>query len=689
MRLFLYLSLATALSVASSALAAEDAAPAERPYEKLPYTPSLDVSAMDRTVDACEDLYTYSCGGWKQRNPIPADQSSWNVYRKVQVDNQQFLWGILQEAATQTAGRSPERQKIGDYFAACMNEPAIEARGLAPLQPYFERIDRLISTSELPALLGDLHRQMFAGGLFFVTGSQQDAHDATKVIASVYASGLGLPDRDYYAKQDDKSREIRTRYEQHVARMFTLAGHSSEHAMRDAATVMRIETALANASLTRVEQRNPYNIYHRTAVRELNRQTPDFDWSAYFSAAGLQPNPWLNNSEPQFVVEMNRLLRAEPVEAIRTYLRWGLLHAHAAYLSKAIVDANFDFYSAYLRGVERQQPRWEKCVTWVDRDLGEALGRQFVERVFPASVKAQTVQMTEQIEAAMRQRIEHLDWMSSATREQALTKLRKMRNKVGYPDVWRDYSAIAIRADDFHGNVMRSMGFEIQRQAAKIGRPVDHSEWGMTPVTVNAYYDAQLNDINFPAAVLLPPLFDASLDDAPNYGNTGATIGHELTHGFDDEGRQFDSDGNLRDWWSKRDAKEFETRAQCVRNQYSQYTIVDDIKINGALTSGEDIADLGGLILAWVAWQEQTKAKHLEPRDELTPEQRFFVGFAQWTCANQRPEDLRVGAIVNPHSPPKARINGVVVNMPEFAKAFQCKAGKTLLKKPRDLCKIW
>lgn len=688
MRLIPSLSLALLVN-ATCVLAAEDGAAPQQPYENLPYTPSLDVSAMDRSVDPCEDLYTYSCGGWQKRNPIPADQSSWNVYRKVQVDNQQYLWGILLDAARPKPGRSPQRQKIGDYFAACMNEDAIEARGLAPLKPYLDRIDALASVSDLPRLIGGLHRQMAIGGLFFVSGSQQDANDATKVIAGIAASGIGLPDRDYYTKQDAKSREIRQRYEQHVTRMFGLAGHAAAQAKLEAATVLRIETALAKASLTRVEQRNPYNLYHRTTVPQLKKETPAFDWAAYFAAAGLQPEPWLNNSEPKFLLAMDRLLREESLDAIRTYLRWGLLDAHAPYLSQAMVNANFEFYSAYLRGVEQQQPRWKKCVAWVDRDLGEALGKEFVERVFPAAVKAQTVQMTQQIETAMRQRIEQLDWMSAPTKEQALTKLKKMRNKVGYPDVWRDYSAVTIRPDDFHGDVLRSMAFEIHRQAVKIGQPVDHGEWGMTPVTVNAYYDAQLNDINFPAAVLLPPLFDSALDDAPNYGNTGGTIGHELTHGFDDEGRQFDSDGNLHDWWAKRDSKEFEKRAQCVRDQYSQYTIVDDIKINGALTSGEDIADLGGLILAWVAWQEQTKAKQLEPRDDLTPQQRFFVGFAQWTCANQRPEDLRVNAVVNPHSPPKARINGVVVNMPEFAKVFQCKAGQALVKKPEEICKIW
>jgi putative endopeptidase len=673
----------------TSLLTMLSASSAEAPYTQLPYTPSLDLNAMDRSVDPCDDLYTFACGGWQKRNPIPSDQSSWSVYRKLNTEMQQYVWGILEEAAKPAPGRSPTRQRVGDYFAACMDEKAIEARGLTPLQPMLTRIESLKSTSELPALLGRLHATTFTGGLLFNNGSQQDALDASKVISGVYAGGLGLPDRDYYVKDDDRSKETRARYQEHIAKMLELAGASPVDAKAKSAIVMRIETALAKASLTRVEQRDPYNVYHRATLAELQKQTPRFDWQAYFTAAGFEPRPWLNNSEPKFMAEMNRLLGAESLADIKAYLRWGVLDAQAPYLSKAFVDQDFAFNSAYMRGVPEQRPRWKKCVAWIDRDLGEALGEEFVKRTFPPDIKDETLKMTRQIQDAMKQRIEQLDWMSPDTKKQALVKLEKMRNKIGYPDKWRDYSALVIQPKDFYGNVSRATDFEIKRQAAKVGRPVDRNEWGMTPITVNAYYDASKNDMNFPAAVLLPPLFDPKLDDAPNYGNTGGTIGHELTHGFDDEGRQYDGDGNLNDWWHKKDAEEFERRAQCVRKQYAQYTIVDDIKINSELSSGEDIADLGGLIIAWIAWKEQTKNQRLQPLDGLTPEQRFFVGFSQWVCANERPEDLRISAVVNPHSPPKYRINGVVANMPEFAQAFQCKVGKQLVKKPEEVCRIW
>ncbi len=452
---------------------------------------------------------------------------------------------------------------------------------------------------------------------------------------------------------------------------------------------MRIETALAKASLTRVDRRDPYKIYHHTEPAKLKTLVPGFDWDGYFAAVGGRPGAWLNVSEPAFFGELGARLKSEPLADVKTYFRWSLVSANSDYLSKAFVDEHFAFYRGYLRGVKEAQPRWKKCVGRVDRDLGEALGKEFADRTFPPETKAKTVAMTNLVVAAMKQRIEGLDWMSAKTKAQAIDKLGKIRNKVGYPDVWRDYSTLAVRRGDFYGNVKRAIVFETKRQLAKIGKPVDRGEWGMTPPTVNAYYNPSMNDINFPAGVLMPPLYDPRLDDAPNYGNTGSTIGHELTHGFDDEGRQFDGDGNLRDWWTKEDGEEFEKRANCVRDQYSSYVIVDDIKITGKLTSGEDIADLGGTILAWAAWKEATKNAKLQPADGLTPEQRFFVGLAQWACENQRPENLRVMAATNPHSPGKYRINGVVVNMPEFASAFQCKEGAALVKQPENVCKVW
>jgi putative endopeptidase len=680
---------ATLLALGSVAAQADDARRPDRPYQSLPYTPSLDVASMDRSVDACEDLYTYSCGGWKKNNPIPADQSSWSVYGKVHADNQHYLWGILEDAAKLSAQRTPTEQKIGDYFAACMDVDAVEKAGSTPLAADLARIDAMQDKRALGAWVGDLHSRTASVGMLFATAVEQDARDATRVIAAIHAGGLGLPDRDYYVKEDPHSKEARARYLAHVGKMFELLGADAAAARADAAVILRIETSLAKATLTQVEQRDPYKIYHRETLSGLQKLAPAFDWRAYFTAVGLKPQPWLNVAQPAFVKELNARIAGESLADLKTYLRWTLIDATASYLAQSFVDEDFAFYGAYLRGVEADQPRWKKCVTWVDRDLPEALGKEFVARAFPAAMKAKTLLMTQQIEAAMKERIERLDWMRPATKRQALEKLAKMRNKIGYPDVWRDYSELAIARGEFFGNVTRSIAFESRRQAAKIGQPVDRSEWQMSAPTVNAYYDWQLNDVNFPAGVLLPPLYDAKMDDAPNYGDTGGTIGHELTHGFDDQGRQFDGDGNLRDWWGARDAVNFENRAQCIRNQYSQYVIVDDIKINGALTSGEDIADLGGELLAWMAWQEQSRALQLAAVDDLSPEQRFFVGFAQWSCANERPERQRMDAIIDPHSPPRERINGVVANMPQFAQAFHCKSGQALVKPPEKVCKIW
>ena len=661
----------------------------DTPFAQLPYTPSLDVTSMDRTADPCEDLYQYACGGWMKNNPLPGDQASWSVYGKLYQDNQRYLWGLLQEDAKPSADRTPTQQKIGDYFAACMDEDAIEAAGMTPLKPDLDRIAALKSVKKLGPLLGSMHARIASGGILFGNGVEQDAKESAKQIFAIYAGGIGLPDRDYYVKDDDKSKETRAKYVEHVTAMLALLGDTPEQAKHGADAVMRIETALAKASLTRVERRDPYKIYHRTPPEELKNLVPGFDWKGYFKAMGVNPGAWINVSQPSVLTAVGVQLKSEKLDDLKAYLRWTVVNATADYLSKPFVDQDFAFYRAYLRGVKDAQPRWKKCVGWVDRDLGEALGKEFADRVFPPQNKVRAVAMTNLVVAAMETRIQDLSWMSDETKKQALDKLTKIRNKVGYPDVWRDYSRVTIKRGDFFGNVSRAVVFETDRQLAKIGKPVDRGEWGMTPPTVNAYYNPSMNDINFPAGVLMPPLYDLKIDDAPNYGNTGSTVGHELTHGFDDEGRQFDGDGNLRDWWTRKDGEEFEDRANCVREQYANYVIVDDIKINSKLTSGEDIADLGGTILAWAAWKEATKAMRLEPVEGLTPDQRFFVGLAQWACENQRPENLRVNAATNPHSPGRYRINGVVVNMPEFAEAFQCKDGAALKKAPEKICKVW
>lgn len=659
----------------------------KKPFTVLPYTPSLEPAFMDKSVDPCTDLYTYSCGGWLKKNPIPPDQARWSVFGKLYDENQQYLWGLLEEASRPEANRPPVRQKIGDHFAACMDEAAVERADAAPLKPELDKIAALHDKNELPRWLASWQLRSSSGSALMGFGAEQDPGNSEQVIAWATAGGLGLPDRDYYDKTDAKSVETRNRYVEHVATMLRLIGEPKEQADKDAATVMRIETALAKASLTRVERRDPYKLYHKMPVAKLQALTPSFQWKDYLDGLGIGSASELNVTEPKFYEAVESELKKESLDDMKSYLRWHVVRGRAPYLSSKFVKADFDFYRGYLRGVKEMQPRWKRCVSWVDRDVGEALGQVFVEKTFSADVKSMTVDMVQRIEKAMVARIEGLDWMSAATKKQALAKLKSMRNKIGYPDKWRDYSSLEIRRGDFIGNLDRASAFESRRQLSKIGKPIDRSEWGMTPPTVNAYYNPMMNDMNFPAGVLLPPLYDPKLDSAPNYGDTGGTIGHELVHGFDDEGRQFDAKGNLKDWWTQADGKEFKKRASCIADQYAQYTIVDDIKINSKLTLGEDVADLGGLILAWVAWKEATQAERLRPIDGLTPEQRFFVGFAQWTCENQRDEDKRVSALTNPHSPGIYRINGVAANMPEFAHAFSCKPTAPLVRK--NVCKIW
>ena len=658
----------------------------QQPLTSLPYTPSLDTGSMDRGVDPCVNFYQYSCGNWRRQNPIPPDQSSWSVYDKLADENLRLLWGVLQQEADSSHSRTPNEQKIGDFFHACMDEGAIANAGLDPLRPALAAIDAVQSKRELATLLAREHVQQNSNALFNF-GSNQDFANAQQVIAFAEAGGLGLPDRDYYVKTDAKSQETRAKYLDHVARILTLAGEDTAAAHRHADIVMSIETALAKASLTRVERREPHNLFHKMKTAEFKALTPDFDWDAYLSGIGLAPPAVVNVTQPAFYKEVQQLLKERDLADWKTYLRWQLLDGNARYLSPPFVNENFAFFSKYLRGVEQLPPRWKTCVRLIDRNLGEALGEVYVQKVFTPEAKKQTLEMTTQIETEMGNEIRQLPWMSSQTRQKALEKLHSVVNKIGYPDKWRDYSSVAVKPDDFLGDIDRARAFENHRDIAKIGKPVDRTEWDMTPPTVDAYYNGQMNDINFPAGVLQPPLFDLKIDAAPNYGDTGGTIGHELTHAFDDEGRQFDAHGNLKDWWTAKDAAEFEKRVNCVRAQYAQYTIVDDIKINSKLTSGEDVADLGGELLAWLAWKAATRNRHLEPIDGLTPEQRFFVGFAQWDCANERPETLRVQAVTNPHSPPEYRINGVVANLPEFQQAFSCKAGQPMVR--AESCKVW
>ena len=660
---------------------------AQQPLTSLPYTPGFDTQAMDRGVEPCQNFYLYACGTWIKDNPIPADQARWDVYSKLTYENQLFLWGLLQQAGNTASARSANQQKIGDLFHACMDEASIEKAGAAPIQALLQQIEGLKSLNDLPVFLAGQHLTLYASSMLFSFGSSQDYANSSAVIAFADAGGLGLPDRDYYSKTDAKSVEIRQKYVAHIARMFELLGDSTTAAATGAAAVMRIETALANARLTRVEERDPYKLFHKMSRSELQALTPSFHWDAYLTALRMPPARRINVTQPAFYRALETQLKTNSLADLKAYLRWHAIHARARFLSSPYVQADFDFFSNYLRGVPAMQPRWKRCVQMVDHTLGEALGQVFVEKTFTAETKARTLAMTKEIESAMQSGIDALTWMSPATKKQALLKLHGIANKIGYPDKWRDYSSVDIKSGDYLGDIDRAVAFESHRQLDKIGKPVDRTEWDISPPTVNAYYDPQMNNINFPAGVLQPPLFDPKMDDAPNYGDTGATIGHELTHGFDDEGRQFDAKGNLRDWWTPAGAAEFQKRADCVSSEYSQFTVVDDIRINGKLTVGEDVADLGGTLLAYIAWKAANKGKVLQPIDGFTPDQRFFIGMAQWACGNERPENLRVNALTDPHSPNEYRVNGVVSNMPEFQTAFACKLGQPMVRE--KACKVW
>ncbi len=664
-------------SLLSSAGAQQPAAAPSKPE------PALDVTSMDRSVDPCVDFFEYSCGGWIKNNPIPPDQTSWETYSKMQDENLGRLRGILEASAAPDPNRNAATQKIGDYYSSCTDEKAIEVKGIEPLKPELEQIAKIKSKAEIAGVAATV----IDDNVLFRFNSNQDFKDATQVIAYADQGGLGLPDRDYYLKEDAKSVELRKAYVAHVQKMFELLGEQPEVSAAEAHTVMRIETALAKGSMTRVERREPKNLDHKMTSGELQKISPEFQWQVYFTKVGLPALPSLNVASPGFFKVMNEELEKESLADWKTYLRWHLVHADAPFLSAAFLNENFAFYGKTLRGQQELQPRWKRCTEYVDDDLGEALGQVYVEKYFSPDAKQQALKMVKEIEATMEQDINSLPWMSSATKQQALVKLHAMANKIGYPDKWRDYSKLEIVRGDELGNVERSRRFEFNRQLAKIGKPLDRGEWGMTPPTVNAYYDPQMNDINFPAGVLQPPAFDPASDAAPNYGDTGGTIGHELTHGFDDEGRQFDAQGNLRDWWTAEDGEKFVKRASCISDQYSTYTIVDDVKINGKLTLGEDVADLGGLILAYMAWKEDTRRQNLQPLDDLTPEQRFFVGYGQSWCGETRDETKRLRATVDPHSPEKYRTNGVVSNMPEFQEAFHCKAGSPMVNQNR--CRVW
>jgi len=643
----------------------------------------LNVEWLDRTVDPCVDLFTFSCGKWIQSNPIPPDQSSWGIYNKLQDDNLKQLRELLEATSAPSPARSSNAQKIGDYYASCMDETAIDALGIKPLQPELLRIEQLQAKKDLATVVAS----MIGEGNPFRIDSEQDFKDSSVVTAAVDQRGLGLPDRDYYLKEDQKSKDLRAAYVAHVQKMFELLGDKPELAATEAQSAMKIETVLARGSMTRVDRRDPKKIYHFMSVAELEKLTPAFGWKEYFRQIGLSGISSLNVAVPEFFKTLNSQIEQQDLATWKSYLRWHAIHANATSLSSAVVNENFNFFGKTLQGKEQLPPRWKRCTNDVDDDLGEALGQVYVEKYFSPEAKQQVLEIVQGIQKAMDADIHSLPWMSEETKRRALEKLQSMANKIGYPDKWRDYRQLEIKRGDHMGNSLRARRFEFDRDLAKIGKPVDRQEWQMTPPTVNAYYDPQKNDINFPAGILQPPMFDPKSDAAPNYGNAGSTIGHELTHGFDDEGRQFDAQGNLKDWWTTIDGKEFDRRASCISDQYSQYTVIDDIKINGKLTLGEDVADLGGTLLAYLAWKEATKDQKRESIDGFTPDQRFFIAYGQQWCSNNKDETKRLRAAIDPHSPDQYRANGVVSNMPEFREAFHCKPGQPMVRE--NACRVW
>ncbi|MGE0406643.1 MAG: M13 family metallopeptidase [Candidatus Korobacteraceae bacterium] len=658
--------------------------PATAATETARIIPSFDANALDRTADPCTDFFQYACGQWIKNNPIPSDQARWGRFNELVERNRLLLRDILQEAAANPR-RSANYQKIGDYYGSCMDEAAIEKQGAAPLNAALAQIFGLNSKQELPQLLARLHRE--GVGALFRFGADQDFRDATQVIASLDQGGLGLPDRDYYLKDDTRSVELRKGYLGHVQRMFQLMGDNAQQATANAETVMKIETALAQDSLDRVSRRDPEKIYHRMSAQELAKLAPGFAWNRYFTDAGAPAVQSLNVAVPAFFTSMDKLVQSTSLDDLKTYIRWHVVHLAAPVLPKAFVDENFSFYGKQLTGQQELQARWKRCVQYTDSDLGEALGQIYVERHFGGQSKERMLELVHALERALQQDIQQLDWMTEATKKEALVKLRTMANKIGYPEKWRDYSRLEIKRGDALGNSLRSNAFEFQRELNKIGKPVDRQEWFMSPPTVNAYYNPQMNDINFPAGILQPPFFSMQADDAMNFGGIGAVIGHELTHGFDDQGSQFDEKGNLRNWWSAQDRKEFEERTGCFVDQYSKFEPLPQMPINGKLTLGENVADNGGLRIAFMALLDTIASKNPGPIDGFTPEQRVFLGWGQVWCESHTEQSLRLRNQTDPHSPGRFRVNGVVQNMPEFQKAFSCKPGSAMVK--QNACRVW
>jgi len=650
----------------------------------------VELKAMDTTVNACQNFYQYACGLWRKENPIPPDRSRWGRFDELQEHNLTIERDILEQAAIPSATRTPVEQKIGDFYASCMDETTIEAKGVEPIAATLAAIQQISSKRDLAQEIVRLHQEGVSA--LFNFGVRPDAKNTKDQIAAVDQGGLGLPDRDYYLKDDERSAMIRRQYAEHMKAMFALLakaqgrGTDADAALRVDA-VARIETALANASMDRTARRNPDNTYHKMKVDELASLTPNFAWKGYLEAIGLPPIQTLNVAAPDFVKALQTLIESTSLEDLKSYLTWHVLREAGPLLPRAFQEEDFRFNGQILRGAKEMQARWKRCVQATDRELGEALGQKFVEVAFSGPSKARTLDLVGQIEKEMAKDIQSAPWMSPATKDQALTKLHQVTNKIGYPEKWKDYSSVRIARGEYFGDVLRADQFEIQRNLAKLGKPVDKTEWSMTPPTVNAYYSPPMNNINFPAGILQPPFYNPKATDAVNYGAIGVVIGHELTHAFDDQGRRYDGAGNLRDWWTAADTKAFETRADCIAQEYGKFSPAPGVTLNGKLTLGENAADNGGIHLAYMASMDSLAKKVLPKQDGFTPQQQFFLGYAQVWCSNVTEETLRVFALTDPHSPGEFRVNGVLENLPEFRQAFSCKLGDRMVA--TEPCRVW
>ena len=685
----------TLLFAAASALAQAQSPSADNSKPAPPAAiRSFDPTAIDKTADPCTDFYQYACGNWIKNNPIPSDQTRWvRSFSLLQERNRYLLWQELDAAAIDP--KTPLQRQYGDFYATCMNTGLVEKNGLAPLEMAFRQIGGLDSPQKVTTVMSELEAEGAPAPLFNF-GVTQDEKDSSRQIAQISQAGLSMPDRDYYLVDNPHFQEIRKQYVDHVTKMFALAGDSPEKAAKEAAAVMEIETALAKASTSRTDLRQPENHYHIYTLADFQKLAPDFDFSVYFADVKIGSFDSLNVATPNFFKGLNELIAQQPVDAWQAYFRWHVIHSNASNLPKAFYDENFAFFGKTLAGQQAPQPRWKECTTLTDRALGEAVGQDWVKQNFPPAAKQSMDKLVVSLDKALGDDIKTLPWMSENTKKAAEEKLALYRNKIGYPEKWRSYAGLKVERNDLIGNVERSTVFEREWNYGHLGKPVNEKEWGMTPPTVNAYYDPSMNDINFPAGILQPPFFDPNIDPAVNYGGIGVVIGHEMTHGFDDQGSKYDGKGNLREWQTESDRKQFTERTDCVADEYSGFETAaaqgdaPAQKLNGKLTLGENTADNGGLRIAYMALLDAlaSQGKSIDEKiDGYTEAQRYFIGFAQVWCQNQTEQEARRRALIDPHSPGKWRVNGSVQNFDEFGKAFGCTKAQPMY--PVQACRVW